>query len=157
MLLNTTGLGDKEHMENNMLKFKEFIKNVNESLEDIQGKVVDVNELSKHLNKTQMKNLMNHPWHKTYAVYPGKPTAYRVSMTKDALGGGKMFNIEAGNGQPRNKEIFGDKQDVRHLVSFEFYKNKIGNAHLFHNYGDQRHPETGRKVWVYHRSHKSDD
>ena len=80
-----------------------------------------------------MKNLMNHPWHKTYAVYPGKPTAYRVSMTKDALGGGKMFNIEAGNGQPRNKEIFGDKQDVRHLVSFEFYKNKIKHVQFISN------------------------
>lgn len=137
-----------------MKTFKEYIS---EKLDDIQGKVVDANELSQHLNKTQMKNLMDHPWHKTYAAYPGKPTAYRVSMTKDALGGGKIFNIEAGNGVPRNKETFGDKQDVRHLVSFEFYKNKIGNAHLFHNHGDQRHPETGKKVWVYHKSHKSDD
>lgn len=137
-----------------MKTFKQYIS---EKLEDIGGKVVDVNELSKHLNKTQMKNLVNHPWHKTYAAYPGKPTAYRVSMYKDALGGGKQFSIEAGHGQPRNKEIFGDKQDVRHLVSFEFYKNGIGNAHLFHNYDDQRHPETGKKVWVYHKSHKSDD
>jgi hypothetical protein len=134
-----------------MKTFKQYIS---EKLEDIQGKVVDVNELSKHLNKTQMKNLMNHPWHKTYAAYPGKPTAYRVSK-HSGLGG--AFSIEAGNGVPRNKETFGDKQDVRHMVSFDFYKNKIGNAHLFRNHGDQRHSETGQKVWVYHKSHKSDE
>lgn len=137
-----------------MKSFKEYIS---EKLEDIHGKVVDVNELSQHLNKTQMKNLMNHEWHRIYAAYPGKPTAYRVSSHRDALGGGKIFSIEAGNGVPRNKETFGDKEDVRHMVSFEFYKNKIQNAHLFHNHGDQRHSETGQKVWVYHRSHKNED
>nr|QMP82926.1 MAG: hypothetical protein [Caudoviricetes sp.] len=134
-----------------MLSFKEFIS---EKLEDIQGKVVDANELSNHLSKTQIKNLMNHPWHKTYAAYPGKPTAYRISSHRDGLGG-KSFTVEAGHGQPRNKEIFGDKEDVRHMVSFDFYKNKIGNAHLFRNTGDQRHPEHGNKIWVYHASHKS--
>lgn len=136
-----------------MKTFKEYIS---EKLEDIQGRVVDANELSNHLNKTQMKNLMNHPWHKAYAAYPGKPTAYRISSHRDGLGG-KMFTVEAGNGVPRNKEIHGDKEDVRHMVAFDFYKNQIGNAHLFHNFGDQRHQETGQKVWIWKKSHKNDE
>lgn len=133
-----------------MKSFKQFI---NEKFEDIQGKVITIEELSKHLNKTQIKSLLNHPWHKTYASNPYGPTAYRIakhpSLEND-------FTVEAGHGQPRNKETFGDKQDVRHLVAFRFNKNRLHNADLFHNYGDQRHPETGKKVWVWKRSHKED-
>lgn len=122
-----------------------------EKLEDIHGKVVERDELSKHLNKTQMNNLMNHSWHKTYASYGDNPTAYRVSKHPNIEG---YFTVDAGHGVPRNKETFGDEKEIRHMVQFHFDKNKISNADLFHNIGDQRYPETGKRVWVWKRSHK---
>ena len=124
---------------------------ISEKIEDIHGKVVGIDELSKHLNKTQLKSLLNHPWHRTYADAGDKPTAYRVSKNPRLE---NDFSVEAGHGQPRDKETFGDKEDVRHMVSFHFYKNKVHNVDLYHNYGDQKHPETGKKVWVWKRSHK---
>lgn len=132
-------------------KGKEVPNCIPESVDDIHGKVVGIDELHKHLNKTQLKNLMNHPWHSTYTSLPDKPSAYRIQKhpTLD-----NTFSIEVGHGQPRNKETFSDPEEVRHMVSFHFYKNKIENADLFHNRGNKRHPETGKLVWEWKRSHK---
>jgi hypothetical protein len=132
-----------------MLSFKSFIT---EKLEDIYGKSVGIEELSQHLNKNQMKNLMNHEWHKSYTSYGDNPTTYKVSKHPTLS---DDFSVEASHGTPRNKETFGDKEDVRHMVQFHFYKNKIHNADLFHNRGDQKHHKTGERMWEWKRSHKN--
>lgn len=127
---------------------------VSEKFEDVHNKVITIDELGKRLNKTQMKSLMKHPWHSTFAAYPGKPTAYRISKHPRL---DDDFSVEAGHGQPRNKETFGDEKEVRHMVAFHFNKNRLHNADLYRNLGDQRHPETGKKVWMWHKSYNSDD
>jgi hypothetical protein len=134
-----------------MLTFKQFI---NESISDIHGKVVGIDELRKHLNKTQMNNLTKHQWYNIYATFPGKPSAYRVQKhpTLD-----NTFSIEVGHGQPRDKETFSDPEEIRHMVAFHFYKNKVENADLYRNRGNRRHPETGRPIWEWKRAHKEYD
>jgi len=120
---------------------------------DSASKVLSATELVQHIGKSRANAVFNHPWHKKHMNYTyNHPNAYKV--TNDQHG---FPTVMASNGF--TFEHKGEK--IRRMVKFDLdrSKPKVWNAHLFHNYNDERHaPEHGGGPrWTFIESHKTDE
>lgn len=120
---------------------------------DTSSKVLNDQELFAHIGKTKATALIKHPWFKKhFNMQSIHPNAYKVDTDKYGYP-----SVSVSNGF-----TFDHKgRKVRRMVRFDMAKDggKVYNAHLFHNYNNERHEPQygGGPTWNWIESHKNDE
>lgn len=116
------------------------------------SKVLTSQELVTHIGKTRAKALFNHPFYKKHVGQYSSHSAVGHKVVTDDKGFTHIISSS-------NFTFDHKGQKVRKMVRSDVYKHRITNAHLFHNYDNERHraEHGGGPVWQWKESYKKDD